>query len=58
MFNISERDEVRAKFASVMTGVARALERPDEADNILRELQRAEKMDRKVCKKAYTQYGL
>ena len=52
MSNISELDEVRAKFASVMTGVSRALERPDEANNILRELQRAEKMDRKVCKKA------
>lgn len=43
-----ERDEVRAKFAAIMTGISRALERPEEANGILRELETAEKMDRKV----------
>ena len=31
-----------------MTGISRALERPEEADDILRHLKAAEKMDRKV----------
>ena len=44
----TERDEIRAKFAAVMTGISRALERPEEADDILRDLKAAEKMDRKV----------
>ena len=39
---------MRAKFAAVMTGISRALERPEEANNILRELKAAEKLDRKV----------
>ena len=43
-----ERDEIRAKFAAIMTGISRALERPEEAESILRELKMAEKMDRKV----------
>ena len=43
-----ERDEIRAKFAAIMTGISRALERPEEAEGILRELKMAEKMDRKV----------
>ena len=30
-----------------MTGISRALERPEEADDILRDLKAAEKMDRK-----------
>ena len=44
----TERDEIRARFAAVMTGISRALERPEEADDILRDLKAAEKMDRKV----------
>ena len=43
-----ERDEIGAKFAAIMTGISRALERPEEAESILRELKMAEKMDRKV----------
>ena len=31
-----------------MTGISRALESPEEAESILRELKMAEKMDRKV----------
>ena len=31
-----------------MTGISRALERPEEASDILRDLKAAEKMDRKV----------
>ena len=44
----TERDEIRARFAAVMTGISRALERPEEAGDILRDLKAAEKMDRKV----------
>ena len=53
-----ERDEMREKFAAVVAGISRALECPEEANSILRELKTAEKMDRKVLEKIKLDAGM